>query len=151
MTRQYLELNKLRFKDKLDFHIDVAREVPLNVLIPKMMLQIHVENALKHGLSKLEKTGVVTISILMEKDDLLISVTDNGIGRQKAAQLNPGSTKQGIKMLKAIYDRLNQYNKSRISQEVIDLKDENQIPCGTRIEIRVPAGLKEAKEGETEK
>ncbi len=151
MTRQYLELNKLRFKDKLNFQIDVARDVPLNVLIPKMMLQIHVENALKHGLSKLEKTGVVTISILMEKDDLLISVTDNGIGRQKAAQLNPGSTKQGIKMLKAIYDRLNQYNKSRISQEVIDLKDENQIPCGTRIVIRVPAGLKEAKEGETEK
>lgn len=151
MTQQYLELNKLRFKEKLEFTIDVARDVPVNVLIPKMMLQIHVENALKHGLAKLQKTGVIHIGIAMAGDDLRISVTDNGVGRQKAAQLNPGSTKQGLKMLKAIYDRLSQQGKFKIIQEITDLKDEFQNPCGTRIDIRVPSGLKEPREAEQEK
>lgn len=151
MTRQYLELNKLRFKDKLEFSIDVDRNVPMNSLIPKMILQIHVENALKHGLAKLDKTGRVTIDVSAKQEELLISVEDNGVGRQKAAQLNPGSTRQGLKMLKAIFDRLNLQGKSVISQDVIDLKDEAQNPAGTRVVIRVPLGLRESREGEPKK
>ncbi len=151
MTRQYLELNKLRFKEKLEFKINVAGDVPVNVLIPKMILQIHVENALKHGLAKLEKTGMITIDIVMDGEDLLISITDNGVGRQKAAQQNSGSTRQGLKMLKAIFDRLNQQNKTRISQGFTDLKDDNQNPVGTCVDIRVPAGLKETRENESGK
>jgi hypothetical protein len=139
----YLEINKLRFKDKLNFEVVVTEEVPKNALIPKMMLQIHVENALKHGISKLDKMGIIHIKVWLDGDMICFSLEDNGIGRQKAATLNRPSTKQGIKMLQALYDRLNQQNKSKISQFYTDLMDEQGNPEGTRVDIRVPLNLKE--------
>jgi len=143
IVRQYLELNKLRFKEKLEFSIEVSGEVPQNMLIPKMMLQIHVENALKHGLARLEKTGIIQITIVREGNEIRVTIEDNGIGRQKAAQINPGSTRQGLKMLQAMYDRLNQQIKTKVVQKITDLKDENQDPAGTRVDIRIPLTLKE--------
>lgn len=139
----YLEINKLRFKDKLNYEIKVAEDIKVSSLIPKMSLQIHVENSLKHGLSQLEKPGMIKIEIYKSGEYLCMSEEDNGIGRQKAASLNRPSTKQGIKMLLAIMDRLNQHNKLKITQTYIDLADENGNPAGTRVDIRVPLNLKE--------
>ena len=142
-VRDYLEINKLRFKDKLNYEVKVAEDVPVNTLIPKMALQIHVENSLKHGLSQLEKPGFIRIGVNKETDFLCLSVEDNGIGRQKAAALNRPSTKQGIKMLLALMDRLNMQNKLKITQTYIDLQDETGFPAGTRVDIRVPTNLRE--------
>ncbi|HNZ68692.1 MAG: histidine kinase [Prolixibacteraceae bacterium] len=138
IVRQYLDLNKLRFKDNLEFSVHVAGDVPMSVPVPKMMLQIHVENALKHGLARLETTGKLDLSIVKSGNEIRVSIEDNGIGRQKAAQLNTGSTRQGLKMLQAMYDRLNQQGKPKIFQEIEDLLDENQKPAGTRVNIRIP-------------
>jgi len=142
-VRDYLEINKLRFKEKLDFEVKVGEDVPVNTLLPKMALQIHVENSLKHGLSQLEKPGFIRIGVFKETDFLCLSVEDNGIGRQKSATLNRPSTKQGIKMLLALMDRLNMQNKLKITQFYIDLQDETGFPAGTRVDIRVPLNLKE--------
>jgi hypothetical protein len=139
----YLEINKLRFKDKLDYVVKVADEVPVNALIPKMALQIHVENSLKHGLSQLDKTGLIRIEVIKDGEYLCLTEEDNGIGRHKAASLKRPSTKQGIKMLLALMDRLNQYNKLKITQTYTDLTDGSGNPCGTRVDIRVPLNLKE--------
>lgn len=143
MVNHFLDLNKLRFREKLDFRVHIAEDVPLKTLIPKMMIQIHVENALKHGLSKLDKSGTVLIQIIQKEDGIRVTIEDNGIGRQKAALLKTGGTKQGLKMLQAVYDRLNQQMKSKIIQEITDLKDEQGNPAGTRVDIQVPFNLKE--------
>jgi sensor histidine kinase YesM len=139
----YLEINKLRFKDKLDFEVIVEEDVPVNSLIPKMMLQIHVENSLKHGLSQLDKTGLIRIGVYKSGEFIYLSVEDNGIGRQKAASLNRPSTKQGIKMLQALMERLNLQNKLKITQIYTDLADDQGNPAGTRVDIQVPLNLKE--------
>ena len=68
---------------------------------------------------------------------------DNGVGRQKAAGLEIYSTKKGLKMLEALYTRLNQQNKYKIKQNFVDLTDENGVASGTRVEIRIPVNLKE--------
>jgi hypothetical protein len=142
MVRHFLDINKLRFKEKLDFQINLAEDVPMNMLIPKMMLQIHVENALKHGLAKSEKSGILRIDILREKDVIRVIIEDNGIGRQKSAQGNGESTRQGLKMLEAMYDRLNQQNKVNIVQFYTDLTDNDGNPAGTRVEMHIPLNLK---------
>jgi sensor histidine kinase YesM len=143
MVNHFLDINKLRFREKLDFRITIAEDVPMNMLIPKMMLQIHIENALKHGLARLEKSGTIHINIIRQEDVILVAIEDNGIGRLKAAKLNPDSTKQGLKMLQAMYERLNQQSKTKIIQEIIDLTDEQGNAAGTRVVIRVPLNLKE--------
>jgi hypothetical protein len=143
MVNHFLDINKLRFREKLDFRIKIAEDVPMNMLIPKMMLQIHIENALKHGLSKLEKAGVILIHITREEEGIRVTIEDNGIGRRKAAQMNTDSTKQGLKMLQAVYERLSQQSKTKIMQVITDLMDEQGNPVGTRVEICVPLSLKE--------
>jgi hypothetical protein len=142
----YLEINKLRFKEKLNYEVNVADDVPVNTLIPKMILQIHVENSLKHGLSQQEKPGVIRIGISRNTDYLYIFIEDNGIGRKKAATINRPSTKQGIKMLQALMDRLNTQNRLSVTQVYNDKEDDTGNPSGTRVDIRVPLNLKEPGE-----
>lgn len=139
----YLEINKMRFKENLFFTIDISENVPTQINVPKMMIQMHVENALKHGISRLSKPGKIVIKIRAEKEMVYFIIEDNGIGRQKAALLNIPSSKKGIKMLEAVYENLNLKNKLNISQRIIDLTDELNDPLGTRIEIEVPMNLSE--------
>lgn len=143
VVSDFLEINKMRFKDKLDYSINLKDESLVHTKVPKMVLQIHVENALKHGLSRKKDTGKVIVLAKRESDYLYLKVEDNGIGRAKAKLLKRPSTRQGLKMLQALYDRLNQKNRLKITQRFTDLKDENQDPAGTRVEVWVPLNLKE--------
>lgn len=139
----YLEINKMRFKEKLTYSISIDETVSLNMNIPKMMIQMHVENALKHGIAKSQKVGRIEIYIHKKNKNVEFIIQDNGIGRKKAAALKRPSTKQGIKMLQAIYESLNKKNKFKISQQFVDLTNENGNATGTRVKIFVPENLKE--------
>lgn len=139
----FLEINKMRFKEKLEYSFDIDKDIPQKMQVPKMMLQMHVENALKHGVAKLNKTGKITVKIIRKNNFAEFIIEDNGIGRKKAAGLKRPSTRQGLKMLQAIYERLNQKNKVKIRQRFNDLLDKEGNAAGTRVEINVPIGLKD--------
>ena len=143
VVTQYLDLNKLRFREKLRYEIEVGKEVDQTLFVPKMLVQIHVENALKHGLSPKKEDWMIKIGITGTGETINISVEDNGIGRQKAKELNRPSTGKGLKMLQAVYDRLNEKNRLKITQNIVDLFNDQGEPAGTRVEIEVPATLKE--------
>lgn len=76
----YLQLEKLRFKDQLEYRIEVEEQVLKNKMIPAMLLQPYVENALKHGIAGTQGTGEVYISFKKEQDGLVIFICDNGPG-----------------------------------------------------------------------
>lgn len=143
VVSDFLEINKMRFKERLDYAIDLKDEGLAYVKVPKMVLQIHVENALKHGLSRKKDTGKVIVLAKRESDYLYLKVEDNGIGRAKAKLLKRPSTRQGHKMLQSVFDRLNSMNKLKIKQRITDLTNENGDATGTRIEIWVPLVLKD--------
>jgi two-component system, LytTR family, sensor kinase len=75
--RTYLEIEKVRYGDRLNFEIDCAEEL-LNVQIPQLLIQPLVENAIKHGLSKILEKGLVRISVSREEKQLKIRIYDNG-------------------------------------------------------------------------
>ena len=81
-TRQYLIIQRMRYKDKLDFDIQVNQDI-LNMNIIKMVLQPLVENSLYHGLKYKKGQGVIRIAGYRLKDKILIKVSDNGIGMDK--------------------------------------------------------------------
>lgn len=86
-VRYYMEIYKKRFPDKFDLQILVAGETE-QFVVPKLILQPLVENAIKHGLRGKEEQGLIRItsSLLEQSGDLLICVEDNGLGmEQKAA------------------------------------------------------------------
>jgi sensor histidine kinase YesM len=77
LVRNYLEIEQIRFGDRLTFSIDVDPDL-LSVEIPMFMLQPLVENAIKHGVSKIEGQGNIGLKINKKDNGILISVQDNG-------------------------------------------------------------------------
>jgi len=76
----YLELQNIRFGDKISVHIDIDDENLLNLLIPKLALQTIVENAVVHGLENKIGNGSLEINIYTEDNLVHLVITDNGIG-----------------------------------------------------------------------
>lgn len=75
--RTYLEIEKVRFGDRLSFEIDCPEKL-LDIQIPQLLIQPLVENAIKHGLSKITEKGLIRISVRKEEKQLKIRIYDNG-------------------------------------------------------------------------
>ncbi|MCZ2357642.1 MAG: histidine kinase [Bacteroidia bacterium] len=83
LVQNYLEIEKMRFGERLSFSIDTNSDAN-ECLIPSIMIQTLVENCVKHGISKLVKQGVITLRFWVEEGVLLGKVTDNGPGIDKS-------------------------------------------------------------------
>jgi len=132
----YLQLEKIRFGDKFEYRINHDEDVDNEILIPKMLVQIHAENALKHGLAPLDSGGLLDINLKRINTGLLIEITDNGIGRKKSAG-NSGSTGKGLKIMDELYSIYNKYYSEKVSSEIVDLYDTSGHPAGTKVLIRI--------------
>ncbi|WP_319500163.1 histidine kinase [uncultured Draconibacterium sp.] len=77
MVKKYLEIEKTRFGDRLTYEIN-AEESAMEKQIPKFLIQPLVENAVKHGLSKMKGTGKIRVEVKQLEKDMSISIFDNG-------------------------------------------------------------------------
>lgn len=75
--RTYLEIEKVRFGDRLSFEIDCPSEL-LDIQIPQLLIQPLVENAIKHGLSQITEYGFIRILVRRVENQLKIRVYDTG-------------------------------------------------------------------------
>lgn len=73
---EYLKLEKIRYEERLEYKID--NNVDKRIYIPPFLLQGMVENAIKHGISKIAKGGVVYINLDFKNDGLLMEVVNSG-------------------------------------------------------------------------
>lgn len=76
---EYLELMQIRFQDKLRVVIDVPDDAR-HALVPNLLLQPIVENAIKHGVSRITGVGTIAIRARRETGRLILTVEDNGPG-----------------------------------------------------------------------
>lgn len=77
MVQNYLEIEKIRFGERLQFNLEVDETLE-NEEIPMYILQPLVENAIKHGISQIRGEGLLILEIKKEAENLLIRVIDNG-------------------------------------------------------------------------
>lgn len=77
MVHNYLQIEKIRFEDRLEFNIEVDDSLE-KIEIPRFILQPLIENAIKHGISKIEDRGLIELQIERKQDNLMIAVSDNG-------------------------------------------------------------------------
>jgi hypothetical protein len=138
-VKMYLDLEKIRFMDKFDFHVVVEKGVDNSVLLPNMILHTYCENAIKHGLMPLKSGGLLTIQVSQHNRAVCVSVEDNGVGRSYAAQ-NPHlhSTKQGLPILNRQIEIYNRFNREKINQRIEDLSGKTGQASGTRFTVEVP-------------
>lgn len=77
--RNYLIIQKMRYKDKLEFEIDLAPDIKGDKII-KMVLQPLIENAIYHGLKYKESKGMLVLKGYGQGDDIIFEIRDNGVG-----------------------------------------------------------------------
>jgi LytS/YehU family sensor histidine kinase len=134
----YLDVQQMRFRNSFSFEIKLEDEALSELPVPRHLVHTFVENALKHGLRPLEFPGRLIINVYRERKNVIIEVDDNGIGREEAANSKSLSTGKGLKILDELITLFEKLNKCQISYEIIDKKDEQGKPSGTKVLIKIP-------------
>ena len=100
MVETYLEIEKVRFGKRLQYHLALPDTVR-QYLVPRFLLQPLVENAIKHGISKLAEAGKLSIEVTQEENLLEIILKDNGPRFSENMQLGYGwrSTRDKLELL----------------------------------------------------
>ncbi len=142
MLESYVQLEALRFNNKIEYQIQVDKNIDQEAIyIPSMVLQPFVENAIWHGLLHNDKKGLLTIIIKEDEEKLYCSIIDNGIGRDKSIALQKeGSIKKKSMGIKITTDRLRLLTQQKINEVIafIDLKDDKDNALGTQVNIQIP-------------
>lgn len=140
---KYLLLEKIRFNNSFDYEILENIENIHDTLIPPMLLQPFIENAIIHGLSKLEnRKGKLKLELKETDEIIMCSITDNGIGRENAAKYkNKGHKSVAISNLETRIELLNRDSEEEeYKYEIIDLYDK-KTPVGTKVMVSFPNDL----------
>jgi len=142
-TKLYIEIESLRFNHVLSYSIDVSSDIDLSsILVPPLILQPFIENAIHHGLMPKNAPGNIQIKISEKENLLWIIIEDDGIGRpQENTESSKATFKNkslGIKTTKSRIDLFSQNLQSAGDIQIQDLKDDNQEAAGTKITIQLP-------------
>jgi len=140
----YTEIENIRFSNEIVTSIDVDKNLNTNTIkIPSLLLQPFIENAIWHGLSSKEGDKTLSVSFIeLDNNYLKITITDNGIGRKKSAELKKNKMyKKDSVGIQLTEDRLKNFSlnrKGNYKVNIIDLFTEDHQPNGTKVEITIP-------------
>ena len=135
----YTKLEHFRFKDKFEYQIMVEDDVEVDEFqIPPMLLQPYIENAVWHGLRYKNEMGHLNIRIAKVNDDeITITITDDGIGRERSKLLKTDHQKKqnpkGMGNIKKRVAILNEMYKDKVDVYVDDFKHEEDT--GTQVVV----------------
>lgn len=142
MLTHYLTMEKLRFKERFDFEIKTAPGLnTMNRALPPMLIQPYVENAVLHGMKRKIIGGLVTIEFEQEADQLIVTISDNGMG---IGASGPPPTDYEIDINKSVgmlltrkrLELLNGATDEGLVQ-VVTLKNESGEIAGTRVRVMI--------------
>ncbi len=92
--KKYLDLEHLRFQDKFEYELEVDEQLDVDViLVPNMLIQPHLENAIWHGLRYRETKGKLIVTFAEENQLIKVSIEDDGIGVEKSRELKTQNQK----------------------------------------------------------
>ncbi len=138
----YLTLQKLRFGNRFDYKIDIAENIDTSLNIPKMCIQIFVENALKHGLEHKIAEGLLTVKIYIDDYLLHVFIEDNGVGRKQSTKYNRESTGIGLSVFRNFFEITNKFNTTKAGFEIEDLENDDGEALGTNVHVYIPLDYK---------
>lgn len=117
MVENYIEISKIQFEDRLQFETNIDK-ASLNTQIPPMIIQMLIENAIKHGISNLKNGGKVSLTTKINDSQLLIEVANTG-----ALRPSEDSTQLGLKNIKQrlylLYGEAAIFNLNEIENQVV--------------------------------
>ena len=136
-VKAYIDLYSDKIPGTFSAEYLIAEGTDLEGLIPAMMIQIPVENAIKHGLMPLEGDKILTISVSECNGYHNVQIEDNGIGL-KASKGRSTGTGTGLKVLLQTIHLLNARNQYKINFAVENREPNNAFTSGTIVSIKIP-------------
>lgn len=137
--KTYLELEKLRFKDKLDVELIIPPGLIHEAKMPAMLVQPYVENAIWHGLMPKKKQGKLIITYRISECSVDVEIKDNGIGRVAAAKnaQHKKGTSSGMMLTE---ERIKLYAQKINREYAIAIHDlyEEGMATGTLVILKIP-------------
>lgn len=136
---KYLSIQKLRFEERFEYKIEMAQQlIDEGVVIPPMITQPFIENAIEHGQLHLREDGYIHVHFYEKNKMLHITVEDNGIGRKGSAQSKKSSAHKSMAM-KITRDRIENLNKKYRSEGFMKIEDlDKKNESGTKVLISIP-------------
>ncbi|MGV7105352.1 tetratricopeptide repeat-containing sensor histidine kinase [Flavobacterium sp. U410] len=146
--QNYLELEQLRFNYKFDFSILKSKELEDDMALPPLLLQPFVENAIIHGLVPKNEKGNITIRFELEKDNLVCTIIDDGIGFNQSQLLKENLVavhkSMALDITKKRLEMMEAYTDKKTKVEIQELKSNENI-VGTQVILCLPVQYKETK------
>jgi tetratricopeptide (TPR) repeat protein len=140
----YVQLESLRFNNEFEFTLDnqLSAERQSKLKLPPLLVQPFLENAIAHGLMTKPANRNLKLSFLVDTDQLVITVSDNGIGREAAALLNAQSKKHhrsfGMDLVSKRLEILRSITGKNFTCHTTDGQSENGKSEGTVVKIKIP-------------
>ncbi len=136
--RQYLKLEAMRFEDGLDYVVDADRALldDEDLLVPTLLVQPFVENAVWHGLAPKPGDKKLSVRFTMRGEQVVCTIEDNGVGRDAAPKRShpDGSASLGLQLTNERLQLLAFKLEGTGRITFTDLK-EGATPTGTRVEV----------------
>jgi len=143
LLNNYLELQKLRFENKFDYHIEIDEMIDReSIHIPPMLAQPFIENAIEHGIFYKKDKGRVDVRLYFNNKLLVYEIEDDGVGIEQAMKLK-NKLKSSYESLATIITKermttLNEQTKNNIEIEIIDKKNNSTEYSGVKVKFFVP-------------
>lgn len=138
----YMELQQLRIEHKFTYTlITDENEEPSLVLVPPMLAQPFIENAIEHGFFQRTGKGHILVSIKREGDFLRYTIEDNGIGLEASQKLKEQNTTHGSLAIKITNERLETLYTSNKGEPAITMTDKaalDNTSSGVKITFKIP-------------
>ena len=138
----YIQMEQFRCKNSFTYYVKYHDGVNTEeAMIPPLLLQPFVENAIWHGVNPKEGDGKIGIEFFQKEETLYCVIKDNGIGRKKASelksQLSEHHKSMGLQITKERLAILGEQDSNESPVEIEDLYDENSNAAGTKVTIRI--------------
>ncbi len=133
----YMELQKMR----LGFSFEVSCDDSIDdefTLIPPMLIQPFVENAIKHGIAEMSGDGRITVAFSKSGDRLKVVIDDNGVGVNSAGNSSKDHKSLALEIFKERLLFLSYNSKKHVGYKIVDKSETNSKESGTIVIVELP-------------
>ncbi len=145
----YLKLQQLRFVQSFKYDIEIDNSLGQNqILIPPMITQPFVENAIEHGFKPTDENGKISVRFSLKNNNLLVEIEDNGIGLAGAKLIKENGSKHESMAIQITNERLKIIEKmtqKNTSFKILDKHEVNSDETGVWVKIKMPIIKTESK------
>lgn len=140
--QNYLELEQLRFNNVFEFKITKSSEIEDDMTLPPLLLQPFVENAIIHGLIPKKENGTISIDFSIEKERLICTIVDDGIGFEKSKEIKENLVaihkSMALDITKKRLEMMEASTAQKAKVEIKEIKDEKGEILGTKVVLNLP-------------